>query len=233
MSPFCTMRPVLCLVTDRRRLASRLGRIGDERACLVEQVAAAAAAGVDLIHLRERDLTSRSLLGLAAACVGAASGTRTSIVVNDRVDVALAAGAAGVHLRSDSMPTPLVRASVPQGFVIGRSIHGVDEAVAEAAAGAADYLVLGTMFPTVSKPTGETVIGPRALWRAATAVTVPVLGIGGVTDENLAALAAAGAAGFAAVGWFIEAYSATASAEGFADRLARARHLFDTPRLLS
>jgi thiamine-phosphate diphosphorylase len=233
MSPATILRPVLCLVTDRRRLASRLGRAGDAWTCLVQQVAAASAAGVDLVHLRERDLTARSLFELTAACVGAASGTRTRIVVNDRVDIALAAGAAGVHLRSDSVSASLVRGSVPEGFVIGRSIHGVDEAVAEAAAGAADYLVLGTMFPTVSKRTVETVIGTQALRQAATAVAVPVLGIGGVTDGNLPALAAAGAAGFAAIGWFIEAYSTAASAGGLADRVARARRLFDTPPLPS
>jgi thiamine-phosphate pyrophosphorylase len=219
-------------VTDRRRLASRLGRPGDGWTCLVELAAAAAAAGVDVIQVRERDLPARSLLELTSACIDAVSGTRTRILVNDRVDVALAAGAAGVHLRSDSVPAALVRATAPKGFLIGRSVHGVDEARAEAAPGAADYLVLGTMFPTVSKPAGETVIGPEALRQTVRAVTLPVLGIGGVTDENLPALASAGAAGFAAIGWFIEAYRVVGPAGGFGDRVDRARRLFDTPGLL-
>jgi len=223
------LRGILCLVTDRQRLALRLGRPGDAWTCLVRQVEAAAAAGVDLVHLRERDLPARSLAELAAACVDAARGTETRIVVNDRVDVALAAGAAGVHLRSDSMPAALVRPSVPEGFLIGRSVHRVDEAIVEAAAGAVDYLVLGTMFPTASKPTRETVIGPEALRQAAGVVSLPVLGIGGVTDENLPVLASTGAAGFAAIGWFIEAYCAGGFAPGFADRAAGARRLFDTP----
>jgi thiamine-phosphate pyrophosphorylase len=220
---------VLCLVTDRRRLAARLARRAEASACLVDHVKGAAAAGVDLIHLRERDLPARHLLELASACVRAVGGTGTRIVVNDRVDVALAAGASGVHLRGDSVPSSLVRASVPAGFLIGRSVHSVAEAAAEAAAGAIDYLVLGTMFPTASKPTGETVIGPDALQRVVEAVAVPVLGIGGVTAANLPALAATGAAGFAAIGWFIEAYCDGRAGRDFSDRVAWARQLFDTP----
>jgi thiamine-phosphate pyrophosphorylase len=225
----CGLGGVLCLVTDRHRLAARLARAGDASACLVDQVAAAARAGVDLIHLRERDLSARELVALASACVRATSGSRTRVVVNDRVDVALAAGAAGVHLRADSAPSARVRAIVPAGFVIGRSVHAGDEALVEAAGGAVDYLVLGTLFPTPSKPGADTVIGPDALRQVARAVAVPVLGIGGVTAATLPALAAAGAAGFAAIGWFIDAFRGDGPVGGFGARVAAARELFDTP----
>jgi thiamine-phosphate pyrophosphorylase len=222
-------RGVLCLVTDRYRLALRLGRAGEEGACLVEQVAGAARAGVDLIHLRERDLSARALTDLASACVRAAAGGRTRVVVNDRVDIAVAAGAAGVQLRGESAPSSRVRAIVPPGFLIGRSVHAVDEAMAEAAGGAVDYLVLGTLFPTPSKAGTNTVIGPEALRRAARAVAVPVLGIGGVTATTLPDVAATGAAGFAAIGWFIDALLVGGPGDGFAARVAAARALFDTP----
>jgi thiamine-phosphate pyrophosphorylase len=220
---------IFCLVTDRYRLSALLARPGDAPACLVEQVAAAAAAGIDLVHLRERDLPAHDLLELAAGCVRAARGTRTMVVVNDRVDVALAAGAAGVHLRGDSVPSSVVRAMAPAGFIIGRSVHSIDEAIVEDRGGAVDYLVLGTVFPTVSKPAGHAVIGPAALRQAAAAVTVPVLGIGGVTSLTLPALAATGAAGFAAIGWFIDAFQGSGPEAGLGGQVAGARRLFDTP----
>lgn len=220
---------ILCLVTDRHRLAACLGRPTEALACLVDQVATAAAAGVDLVHLRERDLPARDLLDLAATCVRATRGTATRIVVNDRVDVALAAGADGVHLRSDSVDAAEVRAMAPKGFVIGRSVHTVAAAIAEADRGSVDYLVLGTIFPTRSKPTGEAVIGPAALRRVVDATTVPVLGIGGVADATLPALATSGAAGFAAIGWFIDAFLSEGPGDGLRARAARVRRLFDTP----
>jgi thiamine-phosphate pyrophosphorylase len=222
-------RAILCLVTDRWRLAARLAWSSDASACLVEQIAAAAASGVDLVHLRERDLDGRELLELAAACVRATRGTATRVVVNDRMDVALAAGAAGVHLRGDSVDSASARAIAPEGFVIGRSVHGVADAIEEGRRGCCDYLVLGTMFPTRSKAAPDTVIGPAALSSVTAAVSVPVLGIGGVTQSTLPALAACGARGFAAIGWFIDAFLCAEPGVGIGPHVAMARRLFDTP----
>src|SRR5688572_33485132 len=100
------------MITDRRRLA------GGEDA-LVQRVAAAAAAGVNLIQVRERDMAARDVSRLVARCVAAVRGTRTRILVNDRLDIALASGAHGVHLRGDSMPASRARALAPIGFLIG------------------------------------------------------------------------------------------------------------------
>src|SRR5262245_37717092 len=138
------------MITDRHRLAAT-----DPERLVVERVAAAAASGVDLVQVRERDLDGRALLGLVTRCVGAASGTRTRVLVNDRLDVALAAGAHGVHLRADSMPAPRARTLAPPGFLIGRSVHSVEEAVTAGAGGGLDYLLFGAVFTTVSKP-GQT-----------------------------------------------------------------------------
>src|SRR5262245_20272498 len=132
------------MITDRHRFA------GDED--LVQRVAAAAQAGVDLVQVRERDMEARDLSRLVERCVAAVRGTRTRILVNDRLDVACAAGAHGVHLRGDSMPASRARALAPIGFLIGRSVHSVAEAVTACEGGGLDYLLFGAVFNTASKP---------------------------------------------------------------------------------
>ena len=189
--------PIFCLVTDGQRTLWS-PESGDE---LVELVRHAAAAGVNLVQVRERSLDDRALLTLTRSIVRAVEGTPARIVVNDRIDIALAAGADGVHLRADSPPADAVRAMVPEGFLVGRSVHSEAEAIGAAAAGV-DYVILGTIFPTASKPPGSAWLGLEPLKRAAGAIHVPILGIGGITADRVASLAAAGAAGFAAIGLF-------------------------------
>jgi thiamine-phosphate pyrophosphorylase len=182
------------MITDRRRLA------GGEDA-LVQRVAAAAAAGVNLVQIRERDMAARDLSRLVERCVAAVRTTRTRILVNDRLDVALAAGAHGLHLRSDSMPASRARALAPIGFLIGRSVHSVAEAVTTCAGGGLDYLLFGAVFATASKP-GQTPAGVKALADVSSAVSIPVLAVGGISRETARQLAGTGCAGFAAIGWF-------------------------------
>jgi thiamine-phosphate pyrophosphorylase len=181
---------MICLVTDRRRRSP------------IEQAREAAAAGVDIIHIRERDLDGGELAALTAGVVGATRGSATRVVVNDRVDVAIACGADGVQLRGDSMPAARVRRMAPDGFLIGCSVHGADEAVA--AARAADYLMAGTVFPTASKPGLTAVLGLEGLAAIARAVSVPVLAIGGMSVARAAEVAAAGAGGLAAISLFAD-----------------------------
>lgn len=179
---------MLCLVTDRRQRSP------------IEQASEAAAAGVDLIQIRERDLEAGALSALVAGVVAVTRGSTTRVVVNDRVDVAMACGADGVHLRGDSMLAARVRAMAPEGFLIGCSVHRADEAVA--AARGADYLIAGTVFPTASKAGLTAVLGLEGLSTIARAVSVPVLAIGGMSVARAAGVAAAGAAGVAAVSLF-------------------------------
>ncbi len=186
------MGPVVCVITDRTR--------GGEDA-LVERVHAAARAGAHLIQVRERDLDARPLLRLVTRCLQAVARTGARVLVNDRVDVALAAGAHGVHLRSDSPPASRVRTIVPPGFVIGRSVHGKAEARRATADGGVDYLMFGSCFPSASKP-GRDAAGVAALAEIVIATLFPVLAVGGVTLERLAQVRHAGAAGFAAIGLF-------------------------------
>jgi thiamine-phosphate diphosphorylase len=125
------------------------------------------------------------------------------VLVNDRLDVALAAGAHGVHLRSDSMPASRARSLAPIGFLIGRSVHTRAEAVAVCGAGGLDYLLFGPVFATASKP-GQAPAGVDALADVAAAVSVPVLAVGGMTADTSTRLAGTASAGFAAIGWFAD-----------------------------
>jgi thiamine-phosphate diphosphorylase len=188
---------MICLVTDRHRLSA--GADAVDR--LVELVTAAVHAGIDLIQIRERDLDSRALTALVRRCVAAAEASRTKVLVNDRVDVAIAAGAHGVHLRADSMTADAARSLIGDVAVIGRSIHSAPEAVS-ADGGAVDYLLFGTMYSSRSKTPGHPLATVDEL-SAASRAGVPVLAIGGLTIERAEHMARAGAAGIAAIGLFV------------------------------
>jgi thiamine-phosphate pyrophosphorylase len=192
---------MLCLVTDRRRLRPESAPFDEARQRLVEQTRWAVTAGVDLIQVRERDLDAARLAALVSELVQVSRGSGTRIVINDRVDVALACGADGVHLRHDSPPAEAVRHIAPSGFLVGRSVQSVAEAVA---AGPVDYLIAGTVFPTPSKPVEAATLGLDGLAEIVQAVAVPVLAIGGITREHLDEVAAIGGAGVAGIGLFIE-----------------------------
>jgi thiamine-phosphate pyrophosphorylase len=191
---------VICLVTDRRRLSDG-GADGADR--LVELVRVAATSGVDLIQVRERDLETGALISLVRRCVDAVRGTPAKIVVNDRADVALAAGADGTHLRADSIDAVAVRTLLPSEALVGRSVHGAGEAGAVSRAGGVDYLVFGTVFQTGSKDRAHRLTTLDELSDACRLTSLPILAIGGITVERAAAVARAGAAGIAAIGLFI------------------------------
>jgi thiamine-phosphate diphosphorylase len=224
---------LICLVTDRRRLAGRERSVESARPCLVEHVRHAVAARIDLIQLRERDLPAADLASLANDLLPLTRGTPTRLVINDRLDVALACGADGVHLRADSVSVSEARRLAPPGFLVGRSVHSVAEAVA---ACEADYLIAGTVFPTVSKESGVPPMGVEGLKSIAAAVSIPVLAIGGITVGRARELAHAGASGIAAIGLFLGVRAAEPAGcragplLGVADAL---RHQFDSRQAAS
>ncbi len=187
---------ILQLITDRRRLAPGASEDAGIR-CLLEQVRHAVAAGIDLVQVREYDLEGRALSALVSQALALTRGTSTRLVVNERLDVALACGADGVHLRGQSFETSRVRALAGPGFLIGRSVRSADDA---RTAGPVDYLIAGTVWPTVSKPEGHALLGPDGLRQVVEAAGVPVLAIGGIDASRLEALASTGAAGVAAIG---------------------------------
>jgi thiamine-phosphate pyrophosphorylase len=192
---------ILCLVTDRRRLGAALGaRPDDVIGLLHDQVAAAAAASIDFVQVREPDMEAADLTGLVRDLMQVVKGSATKVLVNDRVDVAIAAHASGVHLKEASFLPDHVRALTPQGFVVGCSVHGSAAAIARKSA---DLLIAGTVLPTASKPAVDTLgkAGLEAIIRAAAGT--PVLGIGGLDVSAIPMLVESSAAGLSAIGAFI------------------------------
>lgn len=197
-------RPLLCYITDRQALPAprSLGEEGPASGLLplIEQ---AIAAGLELIQVRERDLDTRSLLALVEAAVKRAEATATRILVNDRLDIALAGGAAGVHLPAHGLPVAEVRRRYPD-LLLGASCHNREE-LRRAEDGGADFVVFGPVFATPSKKPFGPPQGVEKLAEAVATVKIPVLALGGVTLANAAACLQAGAAGLAAISLFQDA----------------------------
>jgi len=191
---------ILCLVTDRRRLGTALGLSPGEWLDAVRaQVFAAATAGIDLVQVREPDLEAGALVRLVSVLVADARHTATRVLVNDRLDVALAAGASGIHLKERSFSTVAARRLAPPGFTIGRSVHRA----AEVTAGMADFVIAGTVLPTVSKPSVQCLEWTGLAAVVTAAAGTPVLAIGGLGIPSMPSVAASGAVGVAAIGAFI------------------------------
>lgn len=203
---------ILHLITDRRRLSGAETPWAAQRDCLLQQIRFAVEAGVDVIQIRERDLEAGTLFSITVAAVALAAGSSTRIVVNDRLDVALAARAHGVHLREDSMPPAAVRRLAPAPFSIGRSVHDAD-AAAEVGR-EVDYVIAGSVWSTASKLPGHPLLGPEGLARVVQRASVPVIAIGGITVDGARLLAGLGAAGVAAIGLFIPASAASGTDHG-------------------
>lgn len=184
-------RPLLCYITDRRGVSSE---------DLLPVIGRAIAAGVDLIQIREKDMPTRPLLALVEAAVNRARGAITRILVNDRLDVALAARADGVHLPTQGLPVAEVRRARPE-LLIGASCHSLDE-LRRVEEGGADFAVFGPVFRPLSKESASPPLGLDKLTEAVCAVRIPVLALSGVTLENAADCLRAGAAGLAAISLF-------------------------------
>jgi thiamine-phosphate pyrophosphorylase len=220
-SPGTRKFPILCYVTDRRSLP--LATPSAEFSALLQKIAELARVGVDWVQIREKDLSARQLTALtqqalrsiASAANGGASATR--ILVNDRVDIALTEGAAGVHLAESGSPVDEVRLFVEsrasvKDFLVGVSCHSL-EGAKSAAAGGADYIFFGPVFATPSKAAFGEPQGVRRLAEVSRSVPIPVLAIGGITLENAATCFTAGAAGIAAIRLFQDAPDLAATVE--------------------
>lgn len=177
-------------ITDRRALGSSVA--------LLANIAEQLGVGIDMIQLRERDLAARDLLALAEAILRLPNPGGTKMLINDRTDVALACGAAGVHLRGNSVAPSRIRAIAPPDFLIGVSCHSVDD-VRRAEEEGASFAVLAPIFATPGKGPA---LGTGLLAEAARHVRIPVLALGGITEERARACAAAGTAGIAGISLF-------------------------------
>lgn len=172
-----------------------------KRYCITDSldvVALAAGRGVDMIQIRAKDLAARDLFRLARRAVELAG--ESLVLINTRFDVALAAGAQGVHLTSRAVAPSWIRRVAPKPFVIGVSCHNLEE-IRRAEDEGANFVVFGPVFPTPSKP-GAAPVGLEALRDVCLRTTIPVYALGGITEVNAPSCLEAGAAGIAGISLF-------------------------------
>lgn len=166
---------------------------------VVHAVRAALRAGTPAVQLRWKEGRTRDLLELGRALRDATAAAGALLIVNDRVDIALAVGADGAHLGDDDLPLPAARGIVPAGFLLGRSVDTPAEAEA-AERGGADYVGVGPVFPTGTKLDTGPVIGSVGIRAVRASVSLPILAIGGIGVETAAEVTRAGADGVAVIG---------------------------------
>ncbi|HEY3064695.1 MAG TPA: thiamine phosphate synthase [Methylomirabilota bacterium] len=202
--------PALCLVTDR---------VHTGRRDLADVVRECVAAGLPAVQLREKDLAAADLAALARRLRALAPDAL--LIVNDRVDVALAVGADGVQRTSVSLPVEDIRAIAGSRLLIGASVHSLADAV-EAEASGADWVVFGPVYDTASKRGYGPPQGLGALEHVAAAVRIPVIAIGGITPERVEDVCAAGATGVAVISAILGAAAPADATKRFLEALAAA-----------
>ena len=207
-------KPILCYVTDRLSLPAAPQK--DLIDLLQKKIELIAAAGIDWIQLREKDLSGKQSASLAREASsrvskqGSHSKFAKRVIVNDRLDVALAEQAGGVHLGESSLPVEQAKRlllsspaaqTFPHSFIVGVSCHSL-EAAKSAASSGADYIFFGPVFATPSKAAYGAPQGLERLADVCSSVDNPVLAIGGITLANISACLSAGASGIAAIRLF-------------------------------
>ncbi|HEY63187.1 MAG TPA: thiamine phosphate synthase [Caldilineae bacterium] len=192
----------LYVITDRR--------VAGERSIL-DVVRAAIAGGASVIQLREKEATTREMIELGQALHEITRAAGIPLIVNDRVDVALAIDAEGVHVGQDDMPAAIARRLIGPDRILGVSARTVEEAV-QAERDGADYLGVGDIYGTPTKPDAGEPIGVAGVAAITRAVSIPVVGIGGITPANAAAVIEAGAVGVAVISAVVGAADPEAAA---------------------
>ena len=185
--------PFVCLITKGEATPENYF---SERARILETLRDAAGDGVSMIQIREKQLPARLLFDLVSEAVKVRIGTPARIFVNERADVALAAGADGVHLPEDSLSPDVIRKSVTAELIVGRSVHSIESAKKAADAGA-DYIFFAPVFETPGKGAP---VGVQELKRVCDTLTgFPVIALGGIDESNFVEALDAGASGIAAI----------------------------------
>lgn len=199
----------LHVITDRKRC------LGD----LTDAIHRALTGGVDWVQVREKTAPALETYTLARQLQDACGETGAGLIINDRVDIAVAIHAGGVHLAKKSLPPAVVRPLLASGQLLGCSVHSLEEAVRAARAGV-DYLTFGNVFATDSHP-GVPAKGVTVLQAIVEMIEVPVLAIGGITLENVTEVLATGCAGVAVIGAILAAADPAAAAARLRDALDR------------
>lgn len=213
-------KPILYLITRGAGDSTTTPETDQFRQILV-QVSSAVSAGIQLIQLREKQLTTRSLFELTKRAVELARGTTTKILVNDRADVARAALADGVHLTTQSLDAVTIRKTFGAEFIIGVSTHSLAEAQS-ARDGGADFVVFGPVFVTASKEKYGAPLGLKQLAQVAEELSpFPVLALGGVRMDNAATCLRSGASGIAGITLFGKPEQFFSIVSTFNERLRR------------
>jgi thiamine-phosphate pyrophosphorylase len=187
--------------------------VRDGQGGLIARASAAVEGGATCVQLRLKDVAARDLVSIAREMVKALP---VPVLVNDRTDVAIAAGAAGVHLGADDMPVAAARAIAPAGFIIGASVGSDDEVALSAGA---DYVGIGPVFATGSKHDAGAAIGLAEFARLSAATGIPAVAIGGINSANASSAIDAGAAGIAVISAVFGASDARAAARQLASAI--------------
>ena len=188
----------------------------------LEVLRAAISGGATAIQLRDKELSTRELVSEGQRLRSLTREMGALLIINDRIDVALAVEADGVHVGQDDMPAALARKLIGPGRILGVSAGTVAEAQMARADGA-DYLGVGSVYPTHTKPDAGKPIGLAGLALIAAAVSIPVVGIGGINQDNVAGIIAAGAQGVAIVSAVVAAEDVEAAARRIAERIETAK----------
>jgi thiamine-phosphate diphosphorylase len=206
------MDPTLYVVLDRA--AARGRSLDDLLAAIID-------GGCRMVQLRDKDTPSGRVLPVAERLLARARGAGVTFIVNDRVDLALAIGADGVHLGQDDLPAHVARPLLRPDMLLGISTHDVAQAHAARDAGA-DYIAVGSMFATTTKPDFQ-LVGPGLVRKLRGDIRVPLVGIGGITHGNVADVIRAGADGVAVISAVCGAPDPSAATRRFLDIIRDAR----------
>ncbi len=202
--------PRLYLLTDRHQTLQR---------SLASVLTQAVEAGVRMVQIREKDLGTRDLISLVHRLLPVVKQQQGTVLLNDRIDLVIALGVDGVHLRADSLPVSTARRLLGDGYLIGISTHSVEEARIAEAEGA-DLIVLGPIFDTPSKRSYGTPLGVHVLDEACRTIRLPIFAIGGITSPRVPQVLSSGAYGVAVISSILQSPSIPDSTRELLARLS-------------
>ncbi len=201
--------------TSWLRLIAITDNVRDGQSGLIARASAAVQGGATCLQLRLKDVAARDLVGVARELIKTVN---VPVIINDRADVAIAAGAAGVHLGADDVPVSAVRSIAPPGFFIGASVGSNEEAPLSSGA---DYVGVGPVFATSSKKNAGSAIGIAEFQRLAELTGLPAIAIGGITVDNALSVIDAGAVGIAVISSIFGVSDSLAAAQALASAIGR------------